>query len=411
MAITWSAPLANDRLLIAILAGALGGVLAGWWFGPAMVAWGWVGNLFLDALKMTILPLVVTAIISGVAPLGAAHTVGRTGIITGAFIIISTLVATTTGVFMAGIMEPGVGTSGLAAATPADLATADASIESLVRTVVSPNLVAAAGDGQILPIMLFALLLALALSASGARGQPVIDLAEGLNEALMRLIGWILYLSPIGIFALLAARFGALGGEGFWREITSVGRYVATVGAGLSIHFLTLGALLILAGTRPHDYALNFLRALVTAFGTGSSAATLPVAMDCAQQAGVRAAVVKFVLPLGTALNRNGTALYQATAAMFIAQVYAVDLSFAQQGVVIVTAALAGISTAGVPQHGIVTLVIVLTAVGLPAEGIGLIVAVDWFLDRCRTVINVWGNGVGAVLVDRLAGQIHKSGG
>jgi Na+/H+-dicarboxylate symporter len=116
------------------------------------------------------------------------------------------------------------------------------------------------------------------------------------------------------------------------------------------------------------------------------------------------------VLPLGTALNRNGTALYQATAAMFIAQVYGIELSFAQQGIVIVTAALAGISTAGVPQHGIVTLVIVLTAVHLPAEGIGLIVAVDWFLDRCRTMINVWGNGVGAVIVDRLAGAAPKTG-
>jgi Na+/H+-dicarboxylate symporter len=395
---------APDRLLTAILIGAAAGVAAGWWFGPVMVGWGWLGDLFLDTLKMTILPLVVTAIISGVAPLGAAHSVGRASAITGAFIVASTLVATTTGVIMAGMLDPGTGAGDVQPGNAvAATGNSDTSVESLLRTIISPNLVSAAADGQILPIMLFALLLALALAASGPRGQPVIELVEGLNEALMRLIGWILYLSPVGIFALLAARFGELGGAGFWHEVTSVGRYMFAVCAGLGVHFMTLAGLVAVAGFAPHRYAMTFLRALVTAFGTGSSAATLPVAMDCAVQAGVRGPIVRFVLPLGTALNRNGTALYQATAAMFIAQAYGIELSFAQQGVVIITAALAGISTAGVPQHGIVTLMIVLTAVNLPAEGIGLIVAVDWFLDRCRTMINVWGNGVGAAFVDRLA--------
>lgn len=402
---------APDRLLAAILAGAVGGVAAGWWFGPAMTGWGWIGDLFLDALKMTILPLVVTAIISGIAPLGAAHAVGRTGAITGVFIVVSTFVATCTGVLLAGILHPGATPAVLPpSAAIAGTDTSVTGIDDLVRTVVSPNLVAAAADGQILPVMLFAVLLALALAASGPRGQPVIGMCETLNDALMRLIGWILYFSPLGIFALLAARFGVLGGEGFWREITAVGRYVATVGAGLGVHFMTLAALVALAGFAPHRYAMKFLRALVTAFGTGSSAATLPVAMECAQEAGVPEPVVRFVLPLGTALNRNGTALYQATAAMFIAQAYGIDLSFAQQVVVIVTAALAGISTAGVPQHGIVTIVIVLSAVNLPAEGIGLILAVDWFLDRCRTVVNVWGNGVGAAVVDRLVTRVPSTG-
>ena len=400
-----------DRLLFAILVGAVAGVAAGWWFGPVMVGWGWLCDLFLDALKMTILPLVVTAIICGVAPLGAAHSVGRASAITGVFIVASTLVATSTGVIVADILEPGAGPGNLPTVNAASAAGAsDTSIESVIRTIISPNLVAAAVDGQILPIMLFALLLALALAGSGARGKPVIELAEGLNDALMRLIGWILYLSPVGIFALLGARFGELGGAGFWREVTSVGRYVVSVGTGLGVHFMTLAGLAALAGFPPRRYAMTLLRALVTAFGTGSSAATLPVAMDCAAQAGVRAPVVRFVLPLRTALNRNGTALYQATVAMFIAQVYGIELSLAQQVIVVITAALAGISTAGVPQHGIVTLVIALTAAHLPAEGIGLIVAVDWFLDRCRTMINVWGNAVGAAIVHRLAGAAEQTG-
>lgn len=393
----------TDRLLIAIFAGAVGGVAAGWWFGPAMGGWGWLGNLFLDALKMTILPLVVTAIISGIAPLGAAHSVGRAGIITGAFIVGSTLAATTTGVLFAAFMEPGTGggTPALSTDTP-PVDSGPTGLEGIVRTLIAPNLVEAAADGLILPVMLFALLLAISLAGLGDRARPVIELTETVNEALMRLIGWILWLAPVGIFALLAARFGALGGDGFWREVSSVGKYVVTVLSGLGAHFVILCALLVPARRPPAGYVLRFLRALVTAFGTGSSAATMPLAMTCARDAGVREPIVKFVLPLGTALNRNGTALYQAAATMFIAQAYSVDMPVAQQAMVVVTAALAGIATAGVPQHGLVNMVIVLSAVNLPAEGIGLIVAVDWFLDRCRTVINVWANGVGAALVDRL---------
>lgn len=398
-----------DRLLIAILAGAAGGVAAGAWFGESMVGWAWLGDLFLDALKMTILPLVMTAIISGIAPLGAAHSVGRAGALTATFIILSTLLATSTGVVLAGLLQPGAGTAPVAATPPDAIHAAGTGFADIVRTLVSPNLVQAAADGQILPILLFALLLALALAGAGPRARPLLDLVEVLNEALMRVIRWILYLAPLGIFALLAARFGALGGEGFWHEVTSVGKYVFTVLAGLGVHFLWLCLLLLLIGQSPPAFALQFLRALVTAFGTGSSAATLPLAMECAQAAGVAPATVKFVLPLGTALNRNGTALYQAVAAMFIAQVYGIDLSLGQQCVVVVTAALAGIATAGVPQHGLVNMVIVLSAVNLPAEGIGLILAVDWFLDRCRTVINVWANGVASAAVQRLAGMPEYS--
>lgn len=393
-----------DPLLLAILAGAVGGVAAGAWFGSAMVPWAWLGDLFLDALKMTILPLVMTAIISGIAPLGAAHSVGRAGALAAAFIICSTLLATTTGVVLAGILHPGAGV----AALPAGAAVGEpveTGIAAIVGTLISPNLVQAAAAGEILPILVFALLLALALAGSGPRARPVLDLVEVLNEVLMRVIRWILYLAPIGIFALLAARFGALGGAGFWREMTSVGSYVLTVIAGLGVHFLWLCLLLALAGFAPLRYVARFPRALITAFGTGSSAATLPVAMECAEQAGVAPATVKFVLPLGTALNRNGTALYQSVAAMFIAQAYGIELSAGQQVIVVITAALAGIATAGVPQHGLVNMVIVLSAVQLPAEGIGLILAVDWFLDRCRTVINVWGNGVGAAAVQRFAGM------
>jgi Na+/H+-dicarboxylate symporter len=369
-----------------------------------MTGWGWLGDLFLDALKMTILPLVVTAILTGIAPLGASHRVGRAGALTGAFIIGSTLLATTTGVVLAGIVAPGAGVVSLPGTAPAAApATGGSTFEEIVRTLVSANLVQAAAQGQILPILLFALLLALALAGLGTRARPVVEVVEVFNDALMRVIHWILYLAPLGIFALLAARFGALGGEGFWREITSVGRYVATVIAGLGLHFIWLCLLLGLAGQAPVAYAVRFLRALVTAFGTGSSAATLPVAMDCAREAGVGAATVNFVLPLGTALNRNGTALYQAVATLFIAQAHGFDLPLAQQVVVVITAALAGIATAGVPQHGLVNMIIVLSAVHLPAEGIGLILAVDWFLDRCRTVINVWANGAGAALVQRLA--------
>jgi len=273
----------------------------------------------------------------------------------------------------------------------------------ILLSPVAPNLVAAAADMNLLPLILFAIVLAAALTTIGDMGKPLLDFFSSLNEAMMKLVIWLMYLAPVGIFGLIAARLGkAGGGDALLAEIHAVGLHVATVLSGLAVHTLVLIACMVLIGRRGFDFILKMGRALVTAFGTASSTATLPLTMECAREAGVDERAVRFVIPLGSTINMNGTALYEAAAAMFIAQAYGVDLGIGAQAIIFLTATLAAIGAAGIPEAGLVTMVIVLNAVGLPIEGIGLLLAVDWFLDRFRTVVNVWGDAVGATIIHRI---------
>jgi Na+/H+-dicarboxylate symporter len=301
-------------------------------------------------------------------------------------------------------IQPGAGVQLSEASVPEHILEKQGTgISDIFLSLISPNLVSAASQIQVLPIIVFAILFAMALTTVGEKGKLVFALFDGINEAMMKLVIWIMHLAPVGIFALIAARLGSVGGgEQFMAEIKAVGLHVVTVLTGLFIHALVLIAIMLFIARRGLDYLVGMARALVTAFGTASSSATLPLTMECARQNRVDPKAVKFVLPLGATINMDGTALYEAAAVMFIAQAYGYDLSLAQQAIVFITATLAAIGAAGIPEAGLVTMVIVLTAVGLPLEGIALLLAVDWFLDRFRTTVNVWGDCVGAAVVDRL---------
>jgi Na+/H+-dicarboxylate symporter len=390
-------------LLLLIALGVLAGGVCGWWWGEDMLAVAWIGELFLNALKMLIVPLIFAAVISGVAALGDVRKLGRLGGITVTYYFCTTAVAVAIGLVMVNWIQPGVGLAFEGAALPEDLAAqAEVGVSDILLSLVSPNLVAAAADTQLLPVILFAIVLSAALSTVGPRGAHVIAFFDGLNEAMMKLVTWLMFTAPIGIFALVASRLGqAGGGEAFAQTIAAVSWHVVTVLGGLAIHFGFLVGVLILLARRPLSYLVVMLRALITAFGTASSSATLPLTMECARENQVDRRAVRFVLPLGSTVNMDGTALYEAAAALFIAQAYGIELSLGQQMIVFVTATLAAIGAAGIPEAGLVTMVIVLTAVGLPLEGVGLLLAVDWFLDRFRTTVNVWGDAVGAAVVDR----------
>jgi Na+/H+-dicarboxylate symporter len=390
-------------LLLLIALGVLAGGVCGWWWGEDMLAVAWIGELFLNALKMLIVPLIFAAVISGVAALGDVRKLGRLGGITVTYYFCTTAVAVAIGLVMVNWIQPGVGLAFEEAALPEDLAAqAEVGVSDILLSLVSPNLVAAAADTQLLPVILFAIVLSAALSTVGPRGAHVIAFFDGLNEAMMKLVTWLMFTAPIGIFALVASRLGqAGGGEAFAQTIAAVSWHVVTVLGGLAIHFGFLVGVLILLARRPLSYLVVMLRALITAFGTASSSATLPLTMECARENQVDRRAVRFVLPLGSTVNMDGTALYEAAAALFIAQAYGIELSLGQQMIVFVTATLAAIGAAGIPEAGLVTMVIVLTAVGLPLEGVGLLLAVDWFLDRFRTTVNVWGDAVGAAVVDR----------
>lgn len=394
----------GNGLLWAILIGAVAGAVCGWLFGERMQAVGWIGDMFLDALKMVILPLIIAAVISGIGSLGDVRKLGRLGGYTIAYYFITTALAVLLGLLLVNLLQPGDGIDTLAGELPAEIRDkAPTGISDIVRSLISPNLIAAAADLQLLPIIVFCLLFGAALTTIGSAGQPLMAFFDSLNEAMMKLVIWIMYAAPVGIFALIAARFGEAGGGGaFLREVQAVGWYVTTVIGGLLLHFLVLTIIAYCLAGRAFDYVRAQGRALVTAFGTASSSGTLPITMECAQEAGVDRRAVRFVLPLGATINMDGTALYEAVAVMFIAQAYGVDLGPVEQALIFVTATLAAIGAAGIPQAGLVTMIIVLTAVNLPLEGIGLLLTVDWFLDRLRTLVNVWGDSVGAAVIGRL---------
>jgi Na+/H+-dicarboxylate symporter len=390
-------------ILLLIASGVLAGGLAGWIWGEEMLAVAWMGELFLNALRMLIIPLIFAAVISGVAALGDIRKLGRIGGITVAYYLCTTGVAVAIGLLTVNWIQPGVGLAFEAPTLPESaLAQREMGLGDLLVSLVSPNLVAAAAEMQLVPLILFAILLSAALSTLGATGEHVIQFFHGLNEAMMKLVVWLMYLAPLGIFALVAARLGqAGGGEVFRAELAAVGWHVTTVLIGLAAHFGVLLLVVMLVGRRGLDYLGRLLRALLTAFGTASSSATLPLTMECARESGIDRRAVRFVLPLGSTVNMDGTALYEAAAAMFIAQAYGYELGAGQQAIVFVTATLAAIGAAGIPEAGLVTMVIVLSAVGLPLEGVALLLAVDWFLDRFRTAVNVWGDAVGAAVVHR----------
>ena len=351
-----------------------------------------------------ILPLIVAAVISGVCSLGDVRKLGRIGGITVLYYASTTAIAVLIGLLVVNLIQPGAGMTELSQTIP-DKVTGkeDMGFSQIVLSLVKPNLIEAGGSNQLLPIIFFCLLFAAALTTVGDKGKPVIAFFDGLNEAMMKLVIWIMYFAPLGIFALIAARLGmAGGGEAFFQEIKAVGLHVVTVLTGLTLHFLVLLAILKFFTGRGLAYLTGMGRALLTAFGTASSSATIPLTMECTRENDIDPRATRFVIPLGATINMDGTALYESAAVMFIAQAYGFDMSISQQAIIFVTATLAAIGAAGIPEAGLVTMVIVLSAVNLPLEGIGLLLAVDWFLDRFRTAVNVWGDSVGAAVIDRV---------
>jgi len=395
---------AANRLLIGILLGVVLGGLCGWFWGPEMLAIAWIGEFFLRALKMLIVPLVFAAVVSGIASMGDVRKLGKLGGMTLLYFLATTGIAVLVGIVLVNVIQPGSHLQELASQAIAPEKVADKQeihYYDIILSLVSDNIFAAAATNQILPILVFAILFGSALTIVPA-GKPVIAFFNGLDEALLKVVTWIVYLAPVGIFAMVASRLGkAGGGPAFAAELQSVGLYVLTVLIALTIHFVILLFIMTGLAKRGLDLLKDTSRALLTAFGTASSSATLPLTIETSRESGIDERALNFTIPLGSTVNMNGTALYEAVAALFIAQAYGIDLGVGEQVIIFLTATLAAIGAAGIPEAGLVTMVIVLQAVGLPLEGVGILLTVDWFLDRFRTTINVWGDIVGAAVVSR----------
>ncbi len=374
------------------------------------------GDVFLRLLMMMVVPLVLTSVICGVTSLGSAQRMGKVGLWTIVYYMATTAVSVTVGLILVQSIGPGraaddtfayVDPQWLDTARPSALAT----LMEVVRGrpgdpaggMIPGNIFAAAAKGNVLALIVFAFLFGGALNSLGRRAQPVVRFFEAANEAVMQMVRLVVRLTPIGVFGLVATQIAASGGgTAFWEELMRLAWLVLTVVSGLVVHFLVLCAVVALVGGRnPLEYVAAMAKALLTAASTASSSATLPVTMECVEESDVSPQTAGFVLPLGATINMDGTALYEAVAALFIAQSVGAALGPVQVLVVFITATLAAIGAPGIPNAGLVTLLIVLSAVGLPAAGIGTVLAIDWFLDRLRTALNVFGDSVGAVVIDR----------
>ena len=398
------APTGGKWLLVGILAGVLFGLVVGWYWEGAATRVAWLGDLFLNALSMLVIPLLVSAVITGVTSIGDVRHLGRLSAVTVSYYLVTVVIAVVIGLVMVNLVRPGIGMPTEGLSIPDEVADAVGSdgVGDVLLRLIAPNLIDAAADTNLLPLIVWSVAFGIALASLGEAGRPAARFFYAFNAGMMKLVSWVMYFAPVGIFGLIAGMFGKAGSaEAFVETLSRVGLHVATVLTGLGVHFVVLTLILVTVGSRSIAYLGNMLRAIVTAFATASSTATLPLTLQCAKESGIDERARRFVLPLGSTVNMDGTALYEAAAAMFIAQAYGLELGLGQQAVIVITATLAAIGAAGIPQAGLVTIIIVLQVIGLPLEGISLLLAVDWFLDRFRTATNVWGDAVGAAVVDR----------
>jgi len=283
--------------------------------------------------------------------------------------------------------------------------------DELLANFVPRNIFRAMVAENIFPLILFCLVFGAVLSTIGPAGKPLMDVINAINITVIKCVILLMYLAPIGIFGLTAGSIGEaelnLPG-GFVAELLRLARYAITVITGLLIHgSITLVIVLtFIAKRRPYRFFKNMIPQLFTAFSTGSSMATLPVSLTLITERNkVSERIADFVLPIGATVNMDGTALYQVVAAIFIAQVYNIPLGPPELAIMLLTATIGSIGAAAIPQAGLVTLVVVLRSVGLPVEGIGLILSIDWFVDRCRTTVNSWGDVIGAAVIDHYEGN------
>jgi Na+/H+-dicarboxylate symporter len=396
-----------------ILIGAVLGVGFGAWEASQVVRIQVVGSAFIAALKMLIAPMILLSITSGILGMRQARDLGSIGARTALLYLLSMVLAAALGLLLVNIFEPGRGSSLLeseffreaAAARKPAVSRELGEFLSGTAMLVLTNPIRALANGQILPIVFFAVLLGVALLQLGERARPLGEALSVANDAVMKMIGWFIRLAPIGIFALLGH---LVANVDFGKLLANLGLFIGVVlGATLVHAFISLPAMASWLGGVPPKKLFSALRpALSVAFTTSSSAATLPVTTRCVEEdLGVPSSVSSFVLPLGATVNMDGTALYEAIAAIFVANLYGIQLGLDGQLLVFLMAIVMAVGAPGIPSAGMVTMVVVLEAVGLPVEAVAILISVDRLLDTVRTMANVEGDAVVAVCVARRSGE------
>ncbi len=393
-------------IILAVFAGIATGTESGIFGVTFYSMYHVIGILFINALTLVVVPLVSSSIITGIARIGNDSAFGRLGFKIFSFYLGTSLIAILIGLFFVNLIGPGLG--GLQPPLIAEqglLPQQTASFAAFIEQVIPSNIFQAFSQGQMLGVIFFSLLFGYAISKMDSHPGTILSgFWQGVFQAMLRITHIVMKFLPIGVFCLVAKVFATTGLDSLQR----VGLFTATVLLGLiTFAFVGLGLLLKFVGkVNPLRHFRAMGPALITAFSTSSSSATLPITIDCVEKrAGVSNKICSLVVPLGTSINMSGSALYECVAAMFVAQVYGIDISLGTQFIVVVLSLITSIGVAGIPSASLVAILIILKAIGLPAEGLGLFIAVDRLLDMCRTTVNVFSDSCCAVLVAKSEGE------
>jgi len=359
---------------------------------------------------MIIIPLILSSLISGITNIGSGTNLGRLGLKTFGYYIMTSLFAIVTGLFLVNIIKPGVGADLNLSQAVEGLEEKQRTFREILIEIIPDNIFQAFNDNQMLSIIFFAILFGFFITKVGNKYRIMLKNAfNAIFEVMMKITLFVIKFTPFGIFGIVAKTVADQ--DNLVDLMSSMGLYMGTVIAALAIHFLITLPILTkyLGKAHPFRHMKNMATPLFTAFSTSSSGATLPLTMNAVEKnSGVSNKISSFTLPLGATINMDGTALYECVAAMFIAQAYGVEMTLVNQFIIVITALLASIGAAAIPMAGLVMITVILTAVNLPLEGVGLILAVDRILDMFRTATNVWSDSCGAVVIAKSEGEVLK---
>lgn len=392
----------TTKILISLVIGIIFGIIANQCFPQAInkniSKWALVpvGSIFLRGIKMIVVPLVLFSLIAGTASIGDVKKLGRVGGKIILFYMMTTAFAVTIALFFANLLKPGVGVT-LEAAKQVKSASAPFIMDIFVN-MVPTNPIEAMVKGNMLQVITFAIVFGLAITMLGKKVKPLVDMIEQINDVFLKIIGIVMSFAPYGVFALISNVVIDQGMDVLGRLV----KYLAVVIFVLILHaVLVYGSLLkVFSGLSPIKFFKKFWPVMIMGFSTSSSNATIPVNLEtCQKKFGVSESISSFTIPLGATINMDGTAVMQGVSALFIAQIYGVPLDLKQQLMIIMVATLASLGTAGVPSAGVVMLSMVLQQVGLPVEGIALVLSVDRIVDMFRTTVNITGDAVGTIVV------------
>lgn len=397
-----------SNLHIQVFIALILGIITGLIFGEQLSFLQYANTIFMRLFKMIVIPIVFTSVTIGMMNLGSVGQLGSLGIRALTYYLSTTLLAVLLGLAVVNVIEPGVSKTVNSlklleiSELPKSVQESNVSIQGLIDIIIPENLFSAILSGNILSIVFFALLFGFGmLKVEKKQTSTLVDILKQLNEVMLQLAHWLVSLAPFFVFSITSFVVGKSG----FIPLQSLAYYVLSVIVGLSIHMFVVLPIIVkvLGKTSPFTLIKNMIPALATAFSTNSSIASLPVTMTCLEKnAGAPRSISSFVAPIGATINMDGTALYEAVAVIFLAQIYGIPLSFSQQCIIAFVATLASIGAAGIPSSGLVAIAIVLKTIGIPIDGIVLLLAVDRILDMCRTTVNVFGDACGVIVLSRI---------